>query len=199
MNATTDGARDPYARFWEQLAEARLRNPGTNFVVAPDEATQGSGVPPSYVYEANTMLARQGDMHRILPHTRAREDDSGVPGLRKLIFENGTHIPTEVRRINGAAQRDMPAGQRRSMVTPNHMISIAPVNLCPAGEPYPVTSGTPLWPDPQPTTATAGAGGYRSSSSIPASRRTSPPVIRCWQMCSCCRTSHSGCPLIQMG
>lgn len=158
MNATTDGARDPYARFWEQLAEARLRNPGTNFVVAPDEATQGSGVPPSYVYEANTMLARQGDMHRILPHTRAREDDSGVPGLRKLIFENGTHIPTEVRRINGAAQRDMPAGQRRSMVTPNHMISIAPVNLCPAGEPYPVTSGTPLWPDPQPTTATAGAG-----------------------------------------
>ena len=151
MSAVTDGARDPYARFWEQLAEVRLRNPLTNFLVAPDEATPGSGIPPSYVYEANTMLAREADMHRILPHARARVDDSRVPGLRKLTVENGSHIPTEVGRLNAAAQRDEPAGQRRSMVTPNHLVSIAPVNLCPAGEPRPVPPVTPLWPEPQPT------------------------------------------------
>jgi subtilisin family serine protease len=155
MNAVTDGTRDPYARFWEQLAEVRLRNPDTNFLVAPDEATPGSGIPPSYVYEAQAMLARSADMHRIRPHARARVDDSLVPGLSKLIFENGTHIPTEAGRINGAAQRDMPAGPRRSMVTPNHLVSIAPVNLCPAGEPRPVLPGTPLWPDSQPSMAGA--------------------------------------------
>jgi len=151
MSAVTDGARDPYARFWEQLAEVRRRNPLTNFLVAPDEATPGSGIPPSYVYEANTMLAREADMHLILPHARARVDDSRVPGLRKLTVENGTHVPTEVGRLNAAAQRDEPAGLRRSMVTPNHLVSIAPVNLCPAGEPRAVPPVTPLWPDPQPT------------------------------------------------
>ncbi len=150
MSAVTDGARDPYARFWEQLAEVRRRNPLTEFLVAPDEATPGSGISPSYVYEANTMLTRGADMHRILPHTRARVDVSRVPGLRKLTFETGTHIPTEVARLNEAAQRGEPAGRRRSMVTPNHLVSIAPVNLCPAGEPYPVAPVTPLWPDPRP-------------------------------------------------
>jgi hypothetical protein len=156
MNAVTDGARDPYARFWEQLAEVRRQNPDTNFLVTPDEATPGSGIPPSYVYEANAVLVHDDDMHRVRRHTRVGDEDSGVSGVRKLRFGNGTHIPTEVDRLNWLCQRAEPGehsehgGPVGRPASPNHLFSIAPVNLCPAGEPRPVPPVTPLWPPPHP-------------------------------------------------
>jgi len=92
------------------------------------------------------------------------------------MLDDGVHVPTEVDRLNQAvraAESDAPAAARehdaagghvghpaRPMASPNHLVTIAPVNLCPAGEPHPVTPGTPLWPPyPQPQHETPGAPG----------------------------------------
>ncbi len=153
MSPYSEGSRDPFERFWEQLGEVRRQHPDKIFMVAPDEATPGSGVEPRYVYEAKAALVSEADMSRVRPHTAARDEPSRVPGVRKLFFDDETHVPTEVDRLNWLAQRDEPGGPRRRMASPNHLASIAPVNLCPADEPHPVPPTTPLWPDPQPGTA----------------------------------------------
>lgn len=151
MNAVTDDARDPYARFWEQLEEVRRQNQDTDkqFLVAPAEATPGSGIAPRYVYEEQAVLVHDEDMSRVRQHTKAPEQASGVPGVRKLVVDKHIHVPTEVNRLNWLTQRGEPDGTRRIMASPNHLVSIAPVNLCPSGEPRPVPPGTPVWPDPR--------------------------------------------------
>ncbi len=178
MSSLTDGSRDPFQRFWEQLAEVRRQHPDESFLVEPAEATPGSGIAPRYVYEAKAVLVHQADMARIRRHTAAPDEPSGVPGVRKLRLDDDAHVPTEVDRLNWLSQRDDPAqpgagtesggdGGRDQggssparLASPNHLVSIAPVNLCPAGEPHPVPPVTPLWPGPHPEPAGApGAPG----------------------------------------
>ena len=177
MSSLTDGAPDPFQRFWEQLAEVRRQHPGESFLVEPAEATPGSGIAPRYVYEDGVVLVHEADMPGIRRYTAAPDQDSGVERVRKLMLGPGLHVPTEVNRINWLSQRDpAPPGSGsgsgegggqahggrspRRPASPNHLVSIAPVNLCPAGEPRPVPPVTPLWPYPDPGPAgVAGAPG----------------------------------------
>ncbi len=176
MSSLTDGSRDPFERFWEQLAEVRRQHPDESFLVEPAEATPGSGIAPRYVYEAKALLVHEGDMSRIRRHTAAPDRPSGVPGVRKLLLDDDTHVPTEVDRLNWLSQRDDPgqpgagtesggvggraqAGRSPGRASPNHVLSICPVNLCPAGEPHPVPPVTPLWPHPHPDAAGAAGAG----------------------------------------
>lgn len=162
MSSPTDSSRDPFQRFWEQLAEVRRQHPGQSFLVEPAEATPGSGIQPRYVYEAGAVLVHEADMPRIRPHTAAPDGPSGVPGVRKLLLDDDASVPAEVDRLNWLSRRDdqaTPAEPPGRLASPNHLVSIAPVNLCPAGEPRPVPPVTPLWPLPHPQTGvTAGAG-----------------------------------------
>jgi hypothetical protein len=166
MNSPTDSPPDPFQRFWEQLAEVRRQHPDQTFLVEPAEATPGSGIAPRYIYEARAVLVREADLHRIRPHTAAPDEPSAVPGVRKILLDNDAHVPTEVDRLNWLSRPNGQGGARKQessragrMASPNHLVSIAPVNLCPAGEPRPVPPVTPLWPprDPQ-ADVTAGAG-----------------------------------------
>lgn len=166
MSSLTEGAGDPFGRFWEQLAEVRRQHPDQSFLVEPAEATPGSGIAPRYVYESRAVLVHEAGMSRIRPHTAVPDGPSGVPGVRKLQLDDDTHVPTEVDRLNWLSQRDehgKPGGGGGSpgrLASPNHLVSIAPVNLCPAGEPRPVPPVTPLWPHPDPgVPGAAGAAG----------------------------------------
>jgi len=175
MVSPTEGSADPYQRFWEQFAEVRRQHPDKDFRVEPAEAAPGSGIAPLYTYEAAAVLVREADMLRLRRYTAVPDGDSGVPGVRKLQLDPRTHLPSEVDRLNWLSQRDpdpaglpdpgtgsggaldhasRPAGR---LASPNHLVSIAPVNLCPAGEPRPVPWATPLWPYPDP--GPAGAPG----------------------------------------
>jgi subtilisin family serine protease len=187
MSTPTHGSGDPYQRFWEQLDEVNHQHaklvPPVTYLVEPAEATRGSGIAPRYVYEARAVLVRAADMDQVRLHTAAPDQDvPGVPGVRKLMLDEGVHVPTEVDRLNQAvraAEPDAPAATAavdgvgehdaaggpgghpaQPMASPNHLVTIAPVNLCPAGEPHPVTPGTPLWPPyPQPQHETPGVSG----------------------------------------
>ncbi len=157
MSSPTDSSREPFQRFWEQLAEVRRQHPGQSFLVEPAEATPGSGIAPRYVYEAQAVLVHEADMPRIRPHTAAPDGPSGAPGVRKLLLDDDVRVPAEVDRLNWLSRSDQESPGR--LASPNHLVSIAPVNLCPAGEPRPVPPVTPLWPLPGPQTdVTAGAG-----------------------------------------
>jgi hypothetical protein len=144
-------------RFWEQYAEVQRvhaqLDPPVTYLVEPAEATPESDIAPLYVYEARAMLVRTAAMDQIRLHTAAPDEDvPGLPGVRKLRLDEGIHVPTEARRLNQAVHGKA-AG-------PNYLMSIAPVNLCPADEPRPVVPGTPLWPYPDPgTVGTPGAAG----------------------------------------
>ena len=169
MSTPTSGPRDPYQRFWQQFTEVQrvhaAIDPATTLLVEPPEATPGSASPRGTFYEARAVLIREADMPAVRRHTAAPDADSGTPGVRKLLLDPGVHVPTEVDRLNrasrdGAFDHGRPVGL---MATPSHLVSIAPVNLCPAGEPRPVPPATPPWPYPrhgptQPGAAQPGAG-----------------------------------------
>ena len=164
MSTPTSGHHDPYHRFWEQFHAVQqvhaALDPATTLLVEPAEATPGSGIAPRYVYEARAVLIRDADMPAVRLHTASPDVDSGTPGVRKLLLDPGLHVPTEVARLNRVSREagqdhGRPAGP---MATPSHLVSIAPVNLCPAGEPRPVPPATPLWPYPHQGPTQPGAG-----------------------------------------
>ncbi|HEY2285449.1 MAG TPA: S8/S53 family peptidase [Streptosporangiaceae bacterium] len=184
MSSLPDDSRDGIERFWEQLAEVqRVAPEGLTYLVEPAEAAPGAGIEPRYVYEANIILVPAADMTAVRRYnTTAPDEDGAAPGVRRLRLDDGIHVPTEVRRINSAYLRDnpgtagpgggaaggagsagSPAGRRPPLASPNHLVSIAGVNLCPAAEPRPVPPVTPLWPRPGPAGApaatTAGPAG----------------------------------------
>ena len=160
MSTPTDQPSDPYQRFWEQYDEVQRvhgqLDPPVAYLVEPPEATRGSGIAPQYVYEARAVLVRTDAMEHVRLHTDAPGQEvpglPGVTGVTKLRLSDSAHVPTEARRLNQMVHGEVAA--------PNYLVSITPVNLCPADEPKPVTPGTALWPYPDPgTVGQPGAAG----------------------------------------
>jgi subtilisin family serine protease len=149
---------DPYERFWDQLDEVKLKQPDKRFKVSPPEAERGSGVAPEYVYEARRILCRKGHLGPI-------RRDLGVPNevvaeitddLTVLAVADDVDIPARARAVNAARAAEL-GGPERQFAGPNHVVSITPVNMCPADEPVPVDRDAQPWP-PRVTDPAAGAG-----------------------------------------
>ena len=139
--------RDPYERFWQQFDEVCDKQPGKRFTVSPPEARPGSGIAPEIVYETGRMLCRTEHVEGV----RAHLDPLGAgfeemsPALTMITVPDDVDIPAHVRAAN-AAFAAVPGAPVPAPLAPNHLVSIAPVNLCPADEPVPVARDAEPWP-----------------------------------------------------
>jgi Subtilase family len=185
VSSLASDSPDDNERFWQQLDEVRRQLYPMTLLVEPPEAEPGSGIAPLYVYEAGVILVRDADMHRVRPYTTAPVVDSSTPGVHKLQLDDGTHVPTEADRLNWHSERhshgapgDGGGSPARRPASPNHLLSIAPVNLCPAAEPRPVSPATPLWPQPRPLARVAppAPAGPGPADPAPAAPVPAPPV-----------------------
>jgi subtilisin family serine protease len=143
---------DPYGRFWQQLDEVRLQHPGVNYGVHPRHSEPGGSAAPRYVYESAKLLCRDNDIDRITPHlsrpvAEVRQVDPHV-SLLTLDHDDPAEIDlgeqiTAVHR--GLAHRY--SRQTPTLLTPHHLVSITPVDMCPADEPVPVQRYAAPWPE----------------------------------------------------
>jgi subtilisin family serine protease len=146
---------DPYERFWKQLKEVCAKQPDKAFDVWPSDATPGSGVAPQYVYERGKILCRTS----ALPEVRQRLGGAVTDifdlnaELTLLTLAGDLDVPEHVRMAN---ENDGKAPTGYS-ATPNHLVSITPVNMCPADEPVPVDVDAQPWP-PLVTDPSVGQG-----------------------------------------
>jgi subtilisin family serine protease len=144
---------DRYERFRQQLAEIRAKQAPLRFDVWPPGAEQYDGVAPEYVYERARMLCHTGPDELV----RNRLGISAVGterlprGLSLVSLPDGDSVQERVRQANAESPPDQP------LATPNHLVSITPVNICPADEPVPVAIDAPPWP-PRAADANAGRG-----------------------------------------
>jgi subtilisin family serine protease len=143
---------DQYGRFWQQLDEVRLQNPGRNLGVHPRQCEPGGSTPPGFVYESARLLCRANDIERVTPHlSRPVDEVSRVDdhvSLLTLAHDDPAEIDiaeqvTGVHR--GLAHRYSRATP--ALVTPHHLLSITPVAICPADEPVPVQRYEAPWPE----------------------------------------------------
>jgi hypothetical protein len=150
---------DPYGRFWDQLDEVRRQNPGMLVGVWPDGASRGTGVAPQFVYEDGKVLCRAEHLPLVrsrLGNSYVRDEDTGT-GLSLISLADGLNVPAQVRIANIPRDDEAPGGPAGPVATPNHIVSITPVNMCPADEPVPVAVDAAPWP-PALTDAAIGAG-----------------------------------------
>ena len=145
---------DPYERFWQQFDEVHAKQPGKTYRVWPPEAQPYSGVPPEYVYEAGRMLCRTEHVDQVRSQLDALDATYATvdPELTVITVPVDVDIPTNVRAINTATGQ-----QREAYLRLNHLVSISPVNLCPADEPVPVAVDAQPWP-PRVPDMSVGAG-----------------------------------------
>jgi Subtilase family len=149
---------DPYERFWDQLDEVKVKQPDKRFKVSPPEAERGSRVAPEYVYEAGRILSRTRHLDRIRSRLSvpAEEATEITDELTLLTVAEDVEIPVHARAVNAACAAEV-GGPERQFAGPNHVVSITPVNMCPADEPVPVDRYAQPWP-PRVTEPAVGAG-----------------------------------------
>jgi subtilisin family serine protease len=113
-------------------------------------ASAGAAGHPDHVYEKSVLLTRAADVDDVLRHLDAEPvADRGAGSVRLLRFDAET-VPEVIGRL------DATAGLRRDIVRPNHLVSVCPLNMCPADEPAPVAyDATPV---PPPAAGTGGSG-----------------------------------------
>lgn len=104
---------------------------------------------PTYVYEKNRLLARREDLSAVSAHLPVQPAGTrrNLPAAPVLVLDlDGMTVPAALARLDGAGLT--------GMATPNHLVSICPVNLCPGAEPTPMPANTV----PMPPAGPAGAG-----------------------------------------
>ncbi|HET8659078.1 MAG TPA: S8/S53 family peptidase [Micromonosporaceae bacterium] len=139
----THPQHDPDRRFWEQVAEI-----GKFFDVAvgPPRAEDGRVTTGRYVAEQGYLLVRPGreNVDLVCRHVSARrndiEDDGSGRVVRVPIDEDVAQAMHRIREV----PQILAAGPR--LVTPNHFVTITPVNACPADEPTLPMSDAGSWP-----------------------------------------------------
>jgi subtilisin family serine protease len=150
---------DPYERFWQQFHEVERQQPDKRFAVWPPTATQGSGVAPQYVYEANRLLCRTSHVDRVTPGVSARinaKRDLNAH-LTLLDLETGADVHQESNNVKWADKTRNAGVETPDLATPHHVMSITPVDMCPADEPVPPGADAQPWP-PRNLDSTAGHG-----------------------------------------
>jgi subtilisin family serine protease len=137
---------DRFAKFWSQFEAVKEAMPDRAPLVYPPTAEPGNGISPEFVYEnghglfgptvTDSPQARQ-DLRIGTPDT----DQSDKPVQRRPVYGDMLEFLDKV------------AG-RGNDATAHHLVSICPVNLCPADEP--ATAQQPYWPPYNPDGGGAG-------------------------------------------
>jgi Subtilase family len=113
------------ARFRQQKAEIDKVIP-VSVGTQPDDPTR-----PSFLYEKGVVLIHEDDVDDLGPQVNAeRIDQPNSTGYARFATDD---VPGAVTRFNSV----------RRGISPNHIVHIARVNVCPADEPVPVP-GKPL-------------------------------------------------------
>ncbi|MDF5753812.1 S8/S53 family peptidase [Spongiactinospora sp. TRM90649] len=114
---------------------------------------------PSYVYEADHVLVAEEDTAR---RARLTSVISGIPGVDALVptgdgaalsdgppdapvarYRVESSSGLTVPRLLDEVDERMPENREQPMVTPNHVLTIAGVYLCPEDEPIPMRTAVP--------------------------------------------------------
>ena len=140
-----------YERFWNQYDEVRLRQ-GDRFTVWPPTAQRHNDEAPKFVYETGKVLCHTEAAEMVRDRMGiSAETSAPLPGeLTGITLPGTTDIYEWVRAANAGCAPGQPC------VTPNYLVSITPVNMCPANEPLPVGPDAQPWP---PRAAQPAAGG----------------------------------------
>ncbi|MEV5407805.1 S8/S53 family peptidase [Thermopolyspora sp. NPDC052614] len=140
MTTTPPESGDGDARFWEQLR--LVREAGIDVEVGPPGVAPGSGLTPGYVYERGCLLIRDrvvADVSSLVPG--AEVIGSPLPGVTKVRIDEP--VPEAMARLDTTMLAGRPG---RGLVSPNHLMFITPVNLCPGDEPLAVAADTAPFP-----------------------------------------------------
>jgi subtilisin family serine protease len=127
---------DRYAKFWSQFDAVKEAMPDREPLVYPPDAEPGNDVAPRFVYEKGYGLFGP----TVTDDAQARREFGiGTPDTDE------SHRPVQRRPVGGDMLEflDKVAG-RADDATAHHLVSICPVNLCPADEPS--TSALPYRP-----------------------------------------------------
>jgi subtilisin family serine protease len=131
---------DRFAKFWSQFEAVKEAMPDRAPLVYPPTAEPGNGISPEFVYE---------DGHGLFGPTvtdspQARNDlRIGTPDTDQ------SDKPVQRRPVHGDMLEFLDKVARRGNdATAHHLVSICPVNLCPADEP--ATAQQPYWPPYDP-------------------------------------------------
>ena len=131
---------DRFAKFWSQFEAVKEAMPDRVPLVFPPNAVPGGDVAPEFVYEDGHGLfgptvTDSAEARRDLGLGTPDTDQSDRMVQRRPVHGNMLEFLDKVAlRANDA--------------TAHHLISICPVNLCPADEP--MKTGLPYWPQPDP-------------------------------------------------
>lgn len=116
------------------------------------ESRRDGRITPPYVYQKDHVLVRAEDEEEVLHgHDRLR-DVVPVPnrGTRGVgLYRINESVSSAMGRFNRGG---------RKVVSPNHLVSICPVQLCPADEPVPLPVGASHEPHPPRTFGDGGQG-----------------------------------------
>ncbi|MCG8927429.1 S8/S53 family peptidase [Lentzea sp. CC55] len=140
------------AKFQSQWDAVRIAALDAGIDLAFSAELSGNRTTPLYVYERDHVLVRGADAGEVTLRNRSweRVDDDELPGIHRYRIGGDELVPDAVERVN----REFRAGA----VTPNHLVSICPVQLCPADEPAPLPVTASQVPYPPKRDGTGGQG-----------------------------------------
>ena len=145
-----DGSID--TKFLSQWGAVRLSALDNGIVLARSAELSANRATPAYVYEQDRVLVRDEDAADLLGRHLDGEPvpGRGVPGVG--LYEIGERVPDAVARLNRIPSL------KTDVATPNHLMSICPVQLCPADEPAPLAVTGSQEPFPARRYGTGGQG-----------------------------------------
>ncbi|MGX7826200.1 S8 family peptidase [Actinokineospora sp. 24-640] len=123
-----DGRVD--AKFQSQWDAVRIAALDRGVDLARSSELSGNRTSPAFVYERDHVLVRDEDVGEVIGRhlDGDRICERSLPGVG--LYRIGEEVQDTVERVN----REL----RTGAVTPNHLVSICPVQLCPADEPVPL-------------------------------------------------------------
>ncbi|GAA4432621.1 S8/S53 family peptidase [Actinokineospora soli] len=114
----------------------------------------GNRTTPAFVYEKNHVLVRRDDLNDVVRGlvrgVDQEENGRGLDGV--AVFKVEEPVADVIARVRSDRR------VRPDAVTPNHLVSICPVQLCPADEPVPLPVSGSQEPYPPRTLGTGGLG-----------------------------------------
>ncbi len=138
------------AKFLSQWEAVRIAALDRDIRLARSAELSGNRTTPAYVYEQDHVFVHAEDVDTVVDHHLDADpvEPRNVGDLH--MFRIGEDAIAAIDRLNAVGSL------KTNVVRPNHLMSICPVQMCPADEPVPVPVGASEEPHPP---RTAGDGG----------------------------------------
>lgn len=151
---------DPTALAQWEIVQAAGQEDGIDLQYST--ARTEDGTTPAFIYERNCILVRDGEDYELVIGGRNIDADpvdgrgvqpDGDDNVRLYYIGDGENAEEAAFRLNNLGLR--PGGP---VATPNHLVSVCPVQICSGGEPVPAAPSVSQWPSPLVTTELGGDG-----------------------------------------